>query len=86
MSLAIDVARLGIPIQEDGTVTPFRCLAAMPPKGSTRAGILPGSPYLDGIIREAEVGLEPRTFQQIRTLSHLVCTTRSRCISKPPLT
>ncbi|KAG5446073.1 hypothetical protein CSKR_103847 [Clonorchis sinensis] len=41
-------------------VTPFRCLAAMPPKGSTRAGILPGCPSLDRGGREAEVGFEPR--------------------------
>ncbi|KAG5447230.1 hypothetical protein CSKR_114422 [Clonorchis sinensis] len=29
------------------TVTTFRCLAAMPPEGSTKAGILPGCPSLD---------------------------------------
>ncbi|KER31999.1 hypothetical protein T265_01926 [Opisthorchis viverrini] len=28
-------------------VTPFRCLAAMLPEGSTRSGILPGCPSLD---------------------------------------
>ncbi|KER31367.1 hypothetical protein T265_02414 [Opisthorchis viverrini] len=28
-------------------VAPFPCLAAMPPEGSTRAGILPGCPSLD---------------------------------------
>ncbi|KER31855.1 hypothetical protein T265_12897, partial [Opisthorchis viverrini] len=43
-------------------ITPFRCLAAMPPEGSTRAGILPGCPSLDGGNREAEFGFEPRTF------------------------
>ncbi|KAG5448981.1 Arginine/serine-rich coiled-coil protein 2 [Clonorchis sinensis] len=35
-------------------VTPFRCLAAMPPEGSTRAGILRGCPSLDRGSREAE--------------------------------
>ncbi|GAA47273.1 hypothetical protein CLF_100161 [Clonorchis sinensis] len=35
-------------------VTPFRCLAAMPPEGSTRAEILPGCPSLDRGSREAE--------------------------------
>ncbi|KAG5450800.1 E3 UFM1-protein ligase 1 [Clonorchis sinensis] len=40
----------------------FRCLAAMPLEGSTRAGILPGGPSLDRGIREVEVGFEPRTF------------------------
>ncbi|KAG5445894.1 hypothetical protein CSKR_109643 [Clonorchis sinensis] len=44
-------------------VTLFRCLAAMPPEGSTRAGILPGCPSLDRGSREAEVGFEPRTFR-----------------------
>ncbi|KER21204.1 hypothetical protein T265_10414 [Opisthorchis viverrini] len=35
-------------------VVPFRYLAAMPPEGSTRAGILPGCPSLDRGNREAE--------------------------------
>ncbi|KAG5441448.1 hypothetical protein CSKR_107645 [Clonorchis sinensis] len=39
------------------------CLAAMPPVGSTRAGILPGFPSLDRGSREAEIGFEPRTFR-----------------------
>ncbi|KER23720.1 hypothetical protein T265_08446 [Opisthorchis viverrini] len=30
-------------------VTPVRCLAAMPPEGSTRVGIIPGCPNLDRI-------------------------------------
>ncbi|KER21322.1 hypothetical protein T265_10325 [Opisthorchis viverrini] len=51
-------------------VAPFRCLAAMPPEGSTRAGILPGCPSLDRGSRVAEVGFEPRTFRLvIRTLT-----------------
>ncbi|KAG5443303.1 hypothetical protein CSKR_109065 [Clonorchis sinensis] len=47
-------------------VAPFRCLAAMPPEGSTRAGILPGCPGLDRGSREAEVGIEPRTLRSER--------------------
>ncbi|KER20313.1 hypothetical protein T265_11120 [Opisthorchis viverrini] len=43
-------------------LTPFRCLNAMPPEGSTRAWILPGCPSLNRGSREAEVGFEPRTF------------------------
>ncbi|KER24056.1 hypothetical protein T265_08188 [Opisthorchis viverrini] len=42
-----------------------RCLAAMPPEGSTRAGILPGCPSLDRGSRVAEVGFEPRTFRTV---------------------
>ncbi|KER22160.1 hypothetical protein T265_09666 [Opisthorchis viverrini] len=57
-------------------VAPFRCLTAMPPKGCTRAGILPGCPSLDRESREAEVGFEPRTFRSVNShsnhLSHLV--------------
>ncbi|KER23379.1 hypothetical protein T265_08705 [Opisthorchis viverrini] len=34
----------------------------MPPKGCTRAGILPGCPGLCRGSREAKVGFEPRTF------------------------
>ncbi|KER21471.1 hypothetical protein T265_15084, partial [Opisthorchis viverrini] len=39
----------GVQMHESGkvsfaTVTPFRCLAAMPPEGSTSAGILPSCP------------------------------------------
>ncbi|KER26428.1 hypothetical protein T265_06342 [Opisthorchis viverrini] len=44
-------------------VAPFRCLAAMPHEGGTRARILPGSPSLDRGSREAEVEFEPRTFR-----------------------
>ncbi|KAG5453992.1 hypothetical protein CSKR_102097 [Clonorchis sinensis] len=40
-------------------VAPFRFLAAMPPEGSTRAGILPGCPSLDRGSQEAEAGFEP---------------------------
>ncbi|KER33543.1 hypothetical protein T265_00652 [Opisthorchis viverrini] len=57
------------------TVAPFRCLAAMPPEGSTRAGILSGCPSLDRGSRVAEVGFEPRTFRSVNSrsnhLSHL---------------
>ncbi|KAG5453162.1 hypothetical protein CSKR_106990, partial [Clonorchis sinensis] len=51
-------------------VRPFRCLAAMPPKGSTRAGILPGCPSLDRGSREAEAGVEPRTFRSVNPRSN----------------
>ncbi|KER24509.1 hypothetical protein T265_07826 [Opisthorchis viverrini] len=44
------------------TIAPFRCLAAMPQEGVTRAGILPGCSSLDKGSQEAEVGFEPRTF------------------------
>ncbi|KAG5453453.1 hypothetical protein CSKR_100533 [Clonorchis sinensis] len=55
-------------------VAPFRCLAAMPPEGSTRAGILPGCPSLDRGSREAELGFEPWTFRlgQAGTIPALV--------------
>ncbi|KAG5447960.1 hypothetical protein CSKR_100924 [Clonorchis sinensis] len=56
-------------------VTPFRCLAAMLPEGSTRAGILPGCPSLDRGSREAEFRFEPRTLRSVNSrsnhLSHL---------------
>ncbi|KER24376.1 hypothetical protein T265_07935 [Opisthorchis viverrini] len=42
-------------------VAPFRCLAAMPPEGSTRVEILSGCPSLRRRIQDAEVELEPRT-------------------------
>ncbi|KAG5452728.1 hypothetical protein CSKR_102158 [Clonorchis sinensis] len=49
---------------------PFQCLAAMPPEGSTRAGILPGCPSLDRGSREAEVGFEPQTFRSVNSCSN----------------
>ncbi|KAG5455056.1 hypothetical protein CSKR_109927 [Clonorchis sinensis] len=48
---------------DPSAVSPFRCLAVMPPEGCTRAGILPGCPSLDRGSRDAEVGFEPRTFR-----------------------
>ncbi|KER33931.1 hypothetical protein T265_00366 [Opisthorchis viverrini] len=48
----------------NAAVTPFRCLASIPPEGSTRARILPGCPSLDTGSRETEVGFEPRTFRR----------------------
>ncbi|GAA56361.1 hypothetical protein CLF_110705 [Clonorchis sinensis] len=61
-------------------VTPFQGLAAMPPEGSTRAGILPGCPSLDRGSREAEVGFETRTFRSVNSrsnhLSHLAPSRR----------
>ncbi|KAG5454002.1 hypothetical protein CSKR_102085 [Clonorchis sinensis] len=63
-------------IKNRSAVTPFRCLAAMPPEGCTRAEILPGCPSLDRESREAEVGFEPRTVRSVNSLpnhlSHLV--------------
>ncbi|KER29755.1 hypothetical protein T265_03666 [Opisthorchis viverrini] len=44
-------------------VIPFRYLAAIPLKGSTMAGIVPGCPRLDRGSREAWVGFKPRTFR-----------------------
>ncbi|KER34021.1 hypothetical protein T265_00210 [Opisthorchis viverrini] len=51
-------------------VASFRCLAAMPPEGSTRARILPGSPSLDRESRVAEVAFEPRTFRSVNSRSN----------------
>ncbi|KER21235.1 hypothetical protein T265_10395 [Opisthorchis viverrini] len=54
-------------------VAPFRCLAAMPPEGSTRTAILPGCPSLNRGSRVAEVGLGPRTFRSVDSRSnHLI--------------
>ncbi|KER27929.1 hypothetical protein T265_05133 [Opisthorchis viverrini] len=56
-------------------VTPTRCLAAMLPEGSTRAGILPGCPNLDKGSRDAEADFEQWTFRSVNSrskhLSHL---------------
>ncbi|KAG5453153.1 hypothetical protein CSKR_106980 [Clonorchis sinensis] len=51
-------------------VAPFRCLTAMPPEGSARAGILPGCPSLDRGSREAQVGFEPWTFRSLNPRSN----------------
>ncbi|KAG5441120.1 hypothetical protein CSKR_102780 [Clonorchis sinensis] len=48
-----------------GPVNGLTC-EELPPKGTTRAGILPGCPSLDRGSREAEVGFEPRTFRLTR--------------------
>ncbi|KAG5454672.1 hypothetical protein CSKR_104954 [Clonorchis sinensis] len=56
--------------QNCSAVESFRCLTAMPPEGSTRAGILPGCPSLDRGSREAEVGFEPRTFRSVSSRSN----------------
>ncbi|KER19746.1 hypothetical protein T265_11558 [Opisthorchis viverrini] len=37
----------------------YRCLAATPPEGCTRAEVLPGCPSLDRGSRKAESGFEP---------------------------
>ncbi|KAG5441711.1 Y box binding protein 1 [Clonorchis sinensis] len=44
-------------------VLPFRCITAMPPKGSARAGILPVCPSLAGSNRGAEAEFESRAFR-----------------------
>ncbi|KER29553.1 hypothetical protein T265_03851 [Opisthorchis viverrini] len=55
---------------ERSALAPFRCLAAMPPERSTRAGILPGCPSLDRGSRVAGVGFEPRTFRSVNPRSN----------------
>ncbi|KAG5446496.1 Cleavage and polyadenylation specificity factor subunit 3, partial [Clonorchis sinensis] len=45
---------------------------AMPPEGSTRAGILLGCPSLDRRSRDTEVGSEPRTFRSARALVPII--------------
>ncbi|KAG5451189.1 hypothetical protein CSKR_102637 [Clonorchis sinensis] len=55
-------------------VAPFRCLATMPPEGSTRSVVLPNCPSLDRRSRDTEIGFEPQTFQSensCSTHSHL---------------
>ncbi|KER24390.1 hypothetical protein T265_07947 [Opisthorchis viverrini] len=44
----------------------------MPPKGSTRSGIVPGCKSLDSRSREVEVGFEPRTFRSINPRPNLL--------------
>ncbi|KER23940.1 hypothetical protein T265_08300 [Opisthorchis viverrini] len=48
-------------------VTLFRCLTAMQPEESARAGILSGFSSLAKGIRETEVGFEPRTFRSVNS-------------------
>ncbi|KAG5443368.1 hypothetical protein CSKR_108150 [Clonorchis sinensis] len=65
-------------VDNRSAVTPFRCLAAMSPEGSTRAGILPGHPSIDRRSRGAEVGFEPRTFRSVnRALTEANLSTTS---------
>ncbi|KAG5446642.1 hypothetical protein CSKR_108301, partial [Clonorchis sinensis] len=52
-------------------VATFWCLAAMPPEGSTSAGILPGCPGLDRRSRDAEIGFESQTFRSCITYIHV---------------
>ncbi|KER33471.1 hypothetical protein T265_00588 [Opisthorchis viverrini] len=56
--------------RKPSAVALFRCLAAMPPEGSTRVGILPGCPSLDRGSRVAEVGFEPRAFRSVNSRSN----------------
>ncbi|KAG5451599.1 hypothetical protein CSKR_110880, partial [Clonorchis sinensis] len=65
-------------------VAPLRCLAAMPPEGSTRAGILPGCPGLDRGSRETEAGFEPRTFRSCPAGMILEGGTRTEIKSRRP--
>ncbi|KER25389.1 hypothetical protein T265_07134 [Opisthorchis viverrini] len=70
-----DTARLSRPRQENkkgrGPVRTMDLpITAMPSRGSTRAGILPGCPSLDRGSRVAEVGLEPRTFRSVNSRSN----------------
>ncbi|KAG5450034.1 hypothetical protein CSKR_103270 [Clonorchis sinensis] len=53
------------------------CLAALPPEGSTRAGLLPGYPSLDRESRDAELGFGPRTFRRwsLETVAPFRCLT-----------
>ncbi|KER22850.1 hypothetical protein T265_09126 [Opisthorchis viverrini] len=60
---------------------PFRCLAAMPPEGCTRVGILPGCPSLDRGSREAEVGFEPWTFRSVNSRSNPWIISHQRLVS-----
>ncbi|KAG5455047.1 hypothetical protein CSKR_100956 [Clonorchis sinensis] len=60
----------GMAARHRKAVAPFRCLAAMPPEGCTRARILPGCPSLDRGSRKAEVGFEPRTFRSVNSRSN----------------
>ncbi|KAG5446532.1 Heat shock 70 kDa protein 4 [Clonorchis sinensis] len=46
-------------------ITPFRCLAAMPPEECTRAGILPGCSSLVMESQETEVGFKAQTFRPL---------------------
>ncbi|KAG5452745.1 hypothetical protein CSKR_202287 [Clonorchis sinensis] len=59
--------------KNSSAVALFQCLTAMPPKGCTRAGILPGCPILDRGGREAEFGFEPRTFRLSPMESSVIC-------------
>ncbi|KAG5454435.1 hypothetical protein CSKR_113103 [Clonorchis sinensis] len=69
----IDEDRNCVPEQ---ALTPFRCLAAIPPEGSMTTKILLGCPSLHRGSRDAEVGFELRTFWSVNScsnhLSHLV--------------
>ncbi|KER20352.1 hypothetical protein T265_15340, partial [Opisthorchis viverrini] len=57
-------------------LAPFRYPAALPTEGGTRAGVLPGCPYLDRSSQDALVGFESRTlrFKTICTRSPSFCS------------
>ncbi|KER28418.1 hypothetical protein T265_04731 [Opisthorchis viverrini] len=53
-------------IKDDrSAVTPFRCLVAMPPDGSTRVGKPPCCPNLDRSSRDARVVSESQIFRSL---------------------
>ncbi|KAG5449397.1 hypothetical protein CSKR_101160 [Clonorchis sinensis] len=58
--------RLRTHIKNHPAVAPFRCPTAMPPEGSTRAGILPGCLSLDRGSQGFLVGEAPRNKQVIK--------------------
>ncbi|KAG5446665.1 hypothetical protein CSKR_112978 [Clonorchis sinensis] len=63
-------SRIAFREKHRSTVAPVPCLTAMPPEGSTRAGMLPGCPSLDKDSRETEIGFEPRKFWSVNSRSN----------------
>ncbi|KER25991.1 hypothetical protein T265_06683 [Opisthorchis viverrini] len=61
---------VGMCSKKRSAVASFRHLAAMPPEGSTRAGILPGCPSLDRGNRDAEIRFKPRIFRPVNSRSN----------------
>ncbi|KAG5450642.1 hypothetical protein CSKR_100117 [Clonorchis sinensis] len=65
---AIDLTVAKLLLKNRPAVAPFRCLAATPPEGSAKAGMLSGCPPNKGS-RDAKVGFEPRTSRAINSRS-----------------
>ncbi|KAG5441339.1 hypothetical protein CSKR_103227 [Clonorchis sinensis] len=59
-------------------ITPFQCLGTPPPKGSTRAGIVPSCPSLDRRSPDTKVGFERRTFRSLYPAYPTRCSWGSR--------